>query len=163
MKESGIIAFAFGAPDNILSNRIISGIASKKARKLNSHIYTQLDVRIEDGVPTERIRERSGKPPSTLRFAREAVNWAEQEGIEKLWVVAAKPHLWRALRDVREAVREAGMFTKVLPCKEIGQYPEDSWFCQDSSQKRTRSSKAWDRRERILKCMPWFLYKLIAS
>jgi len=163
LKKTGIIAFAFGAPDNILSNRIISEIASNKARELNSHIYTQLDVRIEDSVPTERIRERFGEPPSTFRFAREAVNWADQERIEKLWVVAAEPHLWRALRDVREAVREAGALVKVLPCEEIGQYSEDSWFCQDSLQKRTRSRKAWDRRERILKRMPWLLYKFIAS
>ena len=77
--------------------------------------------------------------------------------------MAAKPHLWRALRDIQQAVREAGARIEVRACKEIEQYPEDSWFCPDSTQDRVRSREAWDKRENILKLMPFFIYKRIAN
>lgn len=163
MKKTGIVAFAFGAPDTILSNRRIGEIASKKARELNGRVYTQLDIRVEDGISVEYTDEKLGNPPPTLRIARGAVQWAKRYGLTELWVVAAKPHLWRALRDVQQAVREDGARIEVHVCKEVEQYSEDSWFCPDSTQDRVRSRKAWDKRERILKLLPFFLYKWVAS
>jgi hypothetical protein len=163
LKKTGIVAFAFGVPDTILSNRRIAEIASKKARELNGRVYTQLDIRVEDDISVEYTDEKPGNPPPTLRIARGAVQWAKRHGLTELWVVAAKPHLWRALRDVQRAVREDGARIEVRVCKEVEQYPEDSWFCPDSTQDRVRSRKAWDKRERILKLMPFFLYKCVAS
>jgi hypothetical protein len=55
------------------------------------------------------------------------------------------------------------MQTKIRAFKEIEQYSEEEWFCPDSTQERTRSREAWDKRERILKFMPFFLYKCIAK
>ena len=162
MKKTGIVAFAFGVPSTILSNRRIAEIASKKARELNASVYTQLDVRVEQGISVEYTKEEAGNPPPTLRIAREAVQWAKRDGLTELWVVAAKPHLWRALRDVQQAVHEAGTRIEVRACKEIEQYPEDSWFCPDSTQNRVRSSEAWNKRERILRLMPFFVYKRVA-
>jgi len=160
---SGIVPFAFGAPETILSNRRISQIASENAHELNGRIYTQLDIRIDEGIPVEYTEEEPGSPPPTLRIARGAVQWAMRNKLTDLWVVAAKPHLWRALRDVQQAVREAGARIEVRVCKEIEQYPEDSWFCPDSTQDRVRSREAWDKRENILKLMPFFVYKRFAS
>ncbi|HXF43974.1 MAG TPA: hypothetical protein VNK70_00670 [Candidatus Paceibacterota bacterium] len=163
MKTTGVVAFAFGVPETILSNRRIAEIASKNARELNGRVYTQLDIRIEDDVPVEYTEEEPGNPPPTLRIARGAVQWAKRRGLTELWVVAAKPHLWRALRDLQQAVREDGVQIEVRVCKEIERYPEDSWFCPDSVQKRVRSREAWNKRECIIKLMPFFVYKRVAS
>lgn len=161
--KAGVVAFAFGVPASILSNRRIAEIASKKAREFNARVYTQLDISVEEGISVDRTREIPGEPPPTLRFARGAVEWAKQGGLTALWVVAAKPHLWRALRDTQQAVREAGARIEVRVCEELEQYPEDSWFCPDSTQERTRSHAAWNKRENILKFLPFFIYKYIAS
>jgi len=163
LKTAGIVAFAFGVPETILANRRIAEIASKKAQELNAPMYTQLDVRVEPGIQVEYTEEEPGNPPPTLRIARGAVQWAKSRRLTELWVVAAKPHLWRALRDVQQAVREDGMRIEVRVCKEVEQYSEESWFCPDSTQERVQSREAWDKRERVLKLMPFFVYKRVAS
>lgn len=163
MKTAGIVAFGFGVPDTIRSNQRIAQIASQKARELTAPVYTQLDVYIEPGIEVKYADEEPGNPPPTLRIARGAVQWAKQQGFREIWIVAAKPHLWRALRDVEQVVREAGAKIEVRACKEIEQYPEDSWYCPDSTQDRVRSRKAWDKREKVLKLMPFFIYKRVAK
>ena len=163
MKTVGVVAFAFGAPKTIRSNRRIAKIAFKNARKFNGLVYTQLDICVDEGIPVEYTKEEPGNPPPTLRIARGAVQWAKRNRLTKLLVVAAEPHLWRALRDVRQAVREDGVRIEVRVCEEIEQYPKDSWFCLDSTQERVRSWKAWNKREIILQLMPFFFYKLVAS
>lgn len=163
MIKAGVVAFAFGAPEAILSNRRIAQIASQKMRELQGRVYTQLDVCVEKDITVDYTEEEPGNPPPTLRIARGTVRWAKQYGFTELWIVAAKPHLWRALRDFQQAVREAGEQIEVHVCNEVEQYPEDSWFCLDSTQDRTRSREAWDKRENILKLVPFFIYKCIAS
>lgn len=162
----GIVAFAFGMPATIQPNRRIAKIAAEKAHELNAPIYTQLDIRVplESGVQVEYIEgEKLGSPPSTLRIARGAIEWAKRNQITDLFIVAAKPHLRRVLRDIEKAARENKVRIKVHPSEEIEQYPADSWFSPDSIQKRTRSRKVWIIRECILNLMPFFLYKRIAS
>ncbi len=161
--KGGIVAFAFGAPYTILSNRRIARIASRKAYELDAPVYTQLDVNIELGIKVEHTEEELGNPPPTLRIARGAVQWAKQRRLAVLWVVAAKPHLWRVLRDLNQAICEAGENIYVRTCEEIEQYPEESWFCPNSTQKRTQSRKNWDWREKILKLVPFFVYKRVAK
>ena len=162
-KQVGIVAFSFGVPETILSNRRIAQIASQRARKLGASVYTQLDVRVESGIEVEYTDEQPGNPPPTLRIARGAVQWAEQRGFTRLWVVAAQPHLWRCLRDLWQAVSEVGAQIQLIPCPEILEYPEDSWFCPDSEQKRVWSREAWDKREKVLKFVPFCIYKCVAK
>lgn len=163
MKTAGIVAFAFGVPETIRSNQRIARIASQKAWELNAPVYTQFDVRVEPGVKVKYADDESNNPPPTLRIARGAVRWAKQRGFRELWIVAAKPHLWRALRDVQQAVREDGTRIDIRVCEEIEQYTENSWFCSDSTQDRVRSREAWDKREKVLKLMPFFIYKRVAK
>lgn len=163
MKNAGIVAFAFGVPDTIRSNRRIARIASQKAREFNAPVYTQLDVPVEPGIEVKYTDEEFDNPPPTLRIARGAVQWAKRRGFKKLWIVAARPHLRRAFRDVKEAAREAGGKIAIRACKEIEQYPEDSWFCPDSTQDRVRSRKSWNKREQVLNLLPFFIYKRIAK
>lgn len=157
--KAGVVAFAFGAPSTIRSNRMIAKIALQKARERNAPIFTQLDVHI---YGANRAMEDDNNPPTILRIAREAIQWAKERGLEELWIVAAKPHLWRAFRDMREALREAGGEIKIHACREIDECSGDLWFCISSTQAWTRSKGAWDRREKILKSLPLFLYKIIA-
>lgn len=162
MEKAGIVAFAFGTPHTISSNQRIARIASQMAHALDIPVYTQFDIHCEPGVEVEYTSE-PGDPPPTLRIARGAVQWAKQREFRELWIVAAKPHLWRCIRDLTYAVRKARVEIKVLVCKEIEQSTESDWFCPDSTQARTRSWENWYGRERILKLMPIFLYKYLAS
>lgn len=163
MIKAGIVAFAFGTPSNIWSNILIADIASGNAREQNIPIFTQRDVYIEQGVEVEYCEEKPENPLSTLYIARRAVRWAVQKDFEKLWIVAAKPHLQRCVRDLEYAAREAKAVLEIRVVEEINWYPYHQWYCQDSKQKRTRSEKMWRARERILEYMPMFLYKLLAS
>lgn len=162
MKKYGIVAFAFGAPADILSNKLIAKIALEKAKMFNASVYTQRDILI-NGVEVEYAYEKSNNPSSTLRMARGAVDWAKRNGIEKIWIVAAKPHLWRCQRDLVQAVKESETAIKIHFFREIEDYPEDLWFCLNSTQQRTRSKKSWESREWILKLLPFNIYKLIAN
>lgn len=90
--------------------------------------------------------------------------------MNKLYVVAALPHLWRCLRDLKCAVQEVNANIVVFECPEIYDYciegewfADSEWFCQDSTQKYTRTEEAWQKRDRILKKMPFFLYRLVAN
>jgi hypothetical protein len=163
VQTAGIVAFAFGVPDTIRSNQQIAHIASQKARELNAPIYTQLDVRVEQGIDVTYTDEEPGDPPPTLIIARGAVQWARERGFTALWVVAAKPHLWRALRDLEQAVHETGETITVCSCKEIEQYAEQSWFCPDSIQARVRSRQIWERREGLIKLMPFAVYERLTK
>ena len=161
--EIGIVAFSFGVPYTILSNRRIATIASQKAEEFKARIYTQLDILVKKGLTVDYTEEEPGKPPPTLRIARGAVKWAQKHNLKELWIVAAKPHLWRCQRDLEQAIKEVKAQIKVRLCqKEIEQFPEKEWFCENSTQKRTRFQNRYYR-ERILKCLPFFLYKHIAN
>jgi hypothetical protein len=163
MEKAGVVAFAFGVPHNIQSNLWIAQIASRKARELRAPVYTQADVCVELGIRVEYSPEEPGNPPPTLRIARGAVAWAQQNKLTTLWVSAAKPHLWRCVRDLKYAIREARAQIVVRICEKIDKYPESGWYCSDSTQPRVRSRKKWRRRERIFEWMPMFLYKRVAS
>ncbi len=165
MKKSkiGIVAFAFGAPSAIASNEQIAKIASQEAKNNEADIYTQSDIIIKHHVNTEieYTTEEAGNPPPTLRIARGAIQWSQKKGLLKIIVVAAKPHLWRAIRDLREAAKEKGIQLDIIPSALIK--PTTVWFCQNSLQPRTRSKWLWWRREVLLKIMPFFIYKKVAS
>jgi hypothetical protein len=163
LEKAGIVAFAFGASDSILSNQRIADIARHKAKALNVRVYTQLDIQVGPGIEVEYTTEEPGKPPPTLRIARGAIQWAKREGIAVLWVVAAKPHLRRCERDLREAVKEEEVKVAIRVCSGIDKFSDEEWFCPDSTQSRTRSRKDWERRENILALLPFFVYKSVAS
>lgn len=162
MRITGVVVFAFGTPATISSNERLARIASDRARRLVAPVYTQRDILVGAEQRVQYIEEE-GSPPPTLRIARGAVQWAIERGINHLLIIAARPHLRRVLRDVRKAVREARVEIEVYSCSEIENSKESSWFCPDSKQPRVRSAINWYPREVILRWMPFFLYKLLAS
>lgn len=162
-RSVGVVAFAFGSPSSIASNEAIAKIASAKAKEFGAIVFTQWDVSVEPSIEVAHIYEHRGKPPPTLRIARWMIVRAAREGLQELWLVAATPHLWRCRRDLEYAVHEVKAQIKINACEGIEQYPDATWFCTDSTQKRTQSRKNWQVRERILKWLPMFVYKLVAN
>jgi hypothetical protein len=160
----GIVVFAFGSPENIFPNRFLANAAIAQARRFGVDIFTQRDIPINDkDIKVEYIKENDFPPP-TLRIARAAVRWAKKKGFKQLRVIAAKPHMWRCIRDLQYAIKEIGIQGSLgaLPIH-LREIPEDEWFDLKSTQKRTRSARAWWKRERIIRRMPMWLYKLVAS
>jgi len=96
-------------------------------------------------------------------LARGVVQLSVQNGYNEIWIVAAKPHLWRCIRDLNEAIREYNTNIKIKICEEIYKYSANEWFCKDSKQTRTRSQFNWWIREVIIKLIPFSIYKKIAN
>ncbi|MDP2705687.1 MAG: hypothetical protein Q8O49_00560 [bacterium] len=160
----GIVAFAFGVPATIEANKQIAKVATAIFHEMDAvAIFTQRDVILEPDSARYFPKEDPNNPPPTLRIARGAVEWAEVCGIKQLYVVAAQPHYWRAFRDLQKAVRENRLKIEVCRVSRIDDYLEDSWFCTDSTQERTQSLENWEKREKILRWMPFWIYKIIAS
>jgi len=159
-----VVAFAFGAPDSIGSNHRIGLIAHKSSVLFGGlPIFTQADVCPPKGTEVFYIDEEAGSPPSTLRVARSAVSWAANMDINDLLVACAKPHVWRCMRDLNHVIDEAGVSMAVWPCEGIYSSPDEVWFCEDSTQARTRSPKIWSLYEGVLSRLPMFVYRRIAS
>lgn len=167
MAKKGIAAFAFGVPATIWSNRQIADTALSYAEKDGSKIFTQLDVSFGnlDQRDVERLPgEKPNAPPPTLRIARWVVKRAIEEGIGEVIVVAARPHIYRAMRDMEMAAEEAGFLQLLIkPASEIWDWPEAKWYCKDSTQSRAQSKENWRDREAILEMMPFDIYKHIAK
>ncbi len=165
--KPGIVAFSFGTPARKASNMAIAGIAAKVSNELGAPVFTQRDVDFSalEKKPvafTYVLGEVPGRPPSTLYMARGAVKWAMKLDAKELIVVAAKPHIWRCLRDLEYVIQKSGVPVEVILCKQIFEYPDENWFQMDSFDSRTRTTKNWWRAENILRMMPMWMYKALA-
>ncbi len=163
MKEA-IVAFAFGVPSSLPSNRKLVEIASRKARELNAPVFTQQDMMpLEPGVEYVLTEEVYPNRVPTLRIARGAAQWAKDGGIRVLWICAAGPHLTRVTRDIKFAIAEVGGAIEIKFCDGIHEAPRDVWFCDGSAQIDTRIGLVWAIRDTILMLMPMVLYSRIAG
>jgi len=170
MNKKGVAAFAFGQPATIWSNQQIADIASSYSRADGLTIFTQqdIDVRLAGGPVGARVEylpnEDPKNPPPTLRIARWVIQRAIEEGIGEIIVVAGRPHIWRAMRDMEMAAEEKGFLQlAIMPATEIWNTPETKWYCPDSTQKRVQNKENWRDREALLEMMPFVVYKMVAS
>jgi hypothetical protein len=154
-----IVAFSFGAPATIRSNQCLAQIVSRKAVELNALVFADYDIPIGPEVEAEFMEGSS----STWQFARSAVKWAIHQEITEFLVVAAEPRLWRCRRDLDQAIKIAKAKINLFSCLETKQFSEADWYCHDSTQLRTRTRYNWEKREGIVRQLPFFIYKLIAS
>jgi hypothetical protein len=162
----GIVAFAFGHPQNIPSNKLIAKIATQQALDYMAPIFTQLDVSIDsEHLDVEYAFENvGGYPPPTLQIAQEAVKWAKRRDVTDIIVVAAMPHMWRCLRDLRdEAYMNTEASLRIVPFVNWTQYKLSQWFCEESTQPWTRSWTKWSRRDFILRMLPFCVYRRIVG
>ncbi|HZZ99500.1 MAG TPA: hypothetical protein VFK07_02195 [Candidatus Paceibacterota bacterium] len=160
----GVVVFAFGVPATLRSNRTLAAIAEREAKSFRAPVFTQLDIQLEDkSVPVTYCQEIPGEPPPTLRIAREAIRWAIDNKISVLHVAAARPHIWRAVRDLVYARRKAGADILIVFCKGVLDRPSGGWFMPESTHPRVRSAWKWYSRDLILRLMPMFIYKKVAG
>ena len=162
--ENLVIAFAFGVPSTLPSNKAIAAIANVVATTCECQIFTQSDAGLDSPNVILAIEEE-GAPPPTLRIAREAAVHILQHDVGTIWIVAARPHLWRCIRDTKaalQALNQSSVQIKV-PWKLLNEYNMRTWLCLESNQPRTRSWWNWWSREVILMLIPFWLYQLVAS
>ena len=101
------MVFSFGSARTALSNVTLGTLAIEQASQGTSHMYAHPNVPVRHIVEPINITEPPGWNMSTLNMARMAIRWAKRNKFDQLVVVAAKPHLWRCVRDLRVAAREA--------------------------------------------------------
>jgi hypothetical protein len=162
--QAAVVAFAFGTPNTLRSNRHIAALASANAVALRAPIYTQRDVLpVAEGVVVELTAERPPERVPTLRIARGAVDFARRRGVAVLWLCAAAPHLPRCRRDLAFAIREAAAEIKLREVEDPERQTEGYWFCAASTQADTRSAVLWRLRDTVLMHMPMRLYASVAG
>jgi hypothetical protein len=161
MAKVGIGAFAFGMGPELPANQTIRRLSKEASAECDSPIFSQLDVffKTEDGVSL--IKEKPGKPPTTLQMARAMVKWAEERELSGLIIVVAPMHIQRSLRDIRAAIKERDLkiSARVWPAIDYLSRDLDIWFSLKSKQARTRSISHWRKREAILMSLPFWLYR----
>lgn len=161
--KAGIVAFAFGAPDTLPSNRYIGEIACQKAVELGAPVFTQLDVPTTEMVYRHPIREVLGRPPSTFQISLGAMEWSLEHELDVIYIAAAPPHIFRVQKDIVHAMAEKRHKVEVRFLDEIfAKAAQIEWFCQHSTQPWTRTPEAWQRRERQIGWIPRWLYKHVA-
>lgn len=161
---AAVVAFAFGSPNTLRSNRCIAEMASVTAASYGIPVYAELDVcPLKPGVEVHLMPENYPERVPTLREARGAVAWAQERKIDLIWLCAATPHVARCRRDLAYAIKErrAAIEVKIVP--DAGSHSDDFWFCPDSTQMDTRHRTLWRLRETILMHLPMRLYALVAS
>ena len=163
-----ILTLAFGMGNN-WSNATLRRITGNASTDLNARVFTQPDIgNLIEYVasPVIMVAEPPGKPAPTLRICRAATQWAKQNGITDIHLVAAAPHLVRARHDLVLAIRDAGGGLQMHICseKELGGYHSDWWFAEPNTQRYTNSPWRWYPRECILRIlMRLGLYRFVAS
>ena len=163
MDRIGIVAFAFGLPPRTITNKIIAYIASQNADRCRAPIYTETNIPVDVAKRISWHPGNFGEPVALLDLAMGAAEWAEKNSLDKLLVATAKPALGRAMRDLKHALNERGVSIKVEPCIEIDFYYRGVWFSPESVLARSRFPLVWWSREIILRFLPMFLYKRVAS
>lgn len=162
IKKTGVVAFAFGVPSSLPSNIALGGMASMSASRKKIPYYTQEDVPERGPCPRTVHAQEPGRPPSTLVLAQGIMSWAAELGLERLFVVAAPPHISRVLRDLTETARERNIAIEFMTASPKP-HEDCFWFSENSTQLRARSRLVWYVREFIVMRMPWWLYKIIAT
>ena len=112
MTKKVILAFAFGAPENIRPNRLIAHRTTYLSLPGGADIFTQKDVPLDQMSPifAENATAKKGYL-STLNIVQSFVNWIivlSARG-EKEWneciIVAAPQHQWRCRRDLKKYLK----------------------------------------------------------
>jgi len=134
-RKVGLVAFGFGEPYDLESNRLIAACVTKVAQtKEIVSIYTDRDVALHL-PPDEAVVKQLDSTlfPHTYRMAVFTVKQMKEEGVEELHAVAASCHLWRAVRDLRWAAVDHGVAVKLVPHPVTGSVYDSkatTWYTQ---------------------------------
>jgi len=159
VKPDVIVVFAFGKFKKCLEfpNWSMAVRATDIAENLKVPIFTQGDMPVLPTGTTAEIYfaekcEETGRL-STLEIIQRLKELADGKSWNKVYVVAASPHIKRCVRDLKKFGFEV-----------VKEYPHSSLsYNANSFYWWTRSPFLWWLREIPLRLLPWRLYKKIAS
>ncbi len=162
-----VILFAYGKGEKMnailggWANNIVDTFGSPNRRRIN--LYTQLDM--TPFVETIQISfaHEGKKYLSTYGIVKQFSEAVKDRGYHRVAVIAAPQHIKRCVRDLYaegfSCYVDTGKF--FLP-KGASLEDESFWYNPDDPQDQVRSHKNWWRRERILRILPFVLYKILA-
>lgn len=153
-QKSGVLAFAFGVPFTLYSNKEIARVSSEIAEGGGYPILTQELVPVTPGLDVQRVLEppESDVYASTFYIAKQAIVWVRDKEVTTLHVVAADVHLWRCIRDLRWVALDEWVPIELVPHAVPVGWQKSSW------QAHVKSPWLWYRREILLRMMPKWLY-----
>jgi len=135
----------FGAPATIPANLAIAEIALRESRRRDIPLfYAPRDIFDFGDYPQGFFKDFSGYI-STVKQVRALADTARERSWRSVLVIAAPPHRWRALRDLRAA----GFVAEVDDSPR--QLPRRFWYAKESEHKQTTSWFRW-----------WFTWELPA-
>lgn len=130
----GVVAFGFGEPFDLASNRLIATRLIEVVQTTGAvFVYTDRDVAphlsLDDEVAVKQLD--STLFPHTYRMAVFAIQQAQEHGVEELYVVAAPCHIWRCLRDLRWVADDQALTITLVPKpinRSVYEPTADTWF-----------------------------------
>jgi hypothetical protein len=135
----------FGLPASLPSNRAIARIAVEAAVNCERPIFCAPRGIFDFGGFHNVVEGDFPGYVSTVKQIAALAKIAIQKQWKNVLIVAAPPHLWRALRDVRAAGLCAGAELSVY------EYPRAIWYSRRSEHRQTTSWFRW-----------WFTWELPA-
>lgn len=159
--KTGIIVFAFGKPSWTKANLCLAAEALNVAYAkgiVNVFCQKDIDIPVDENIITivRVVREVDNyDTPTTLAIAQSAFLWAQANALEKVIIVAARPHKWRCLRDV---TRVFGDQIEVENYNKTDSLTNSVWFNKNSRQLYTRRPVYWWARELFIRTLPYTLY-----
>lgn len=169
-----IFAFAFGSPENLISNHNIAERAKEIYYDYSQNIplMTQTDIAFSPLLYDERknylknlwlldfVGCHRNNHFSTLKLIKRFKEYAEINNWKKVLVIAAPMHSKRCVRDLKKMGFDA-YEDKYL--REKYSMASIWWYHHKSTQFWTRSGLYWWPREIILRLLPWKIYEWISD
>lgn len=153
MAGTAILALAFGVGQQI--NYPLKREVEQLANLKGYPVYTQHDLGVildlRPGV-TLMMTHQPGEHISSLAIIEQFAQAAKVNGWKAVKLVAARQHLWRCARDLREA----------LPEVYVDRIPVETAYLPDI-QPWVTSPLRWWTRESIIRILPWRLYKRLCG
>jgi hypothetical protein len=151
-----IFPLNFGLPASLPANRAIANAAVRLSRAHRAPIFFAPDGILDLGGYSLTFCTDFGGYVSTVKQVAALVDAARERAWERVLVVAAPPHAWRALRDVRAA----GLMAEIDDS--LCGHPRGIWYSKHSEHKQTTASWRWwltwelPARAVILVRRPWY-------
>ena len=135
----------FGVPAALRANRAIAEAALRESRARNIPLfYAPRDIFDFGDYPESFCTDFSGYV-STVKQVRALTEAAREKSWRRVLVIAAPPHWWRALRDLRAAGFEARID------ESLSALPRGFWYAKESEHRHTTTWFRW-----------WFTWELPA-
>lgn len=142
-----VVLFPFGIHDGLLVEEIFK---HPKPRVIFATSNFEHLLRCLDG-PLEIFIAEEKESKSTLGFIRKLAELTKERKWENVLIIAAPPHLYRAVRDARKVLGKKVLVKGVKPSFKC------RWF------ENRKKAIIWWIREIILRAVPFGFYQKVAA